>query len=198
MTRMWMTAALTAVVLGIGLTAAAQDTTPAAQQREHGMRGVSGQVISQGEFVRLISQHHRDGIAMAKIAERRAATPQVRSLATKIRQAQETELAEFQAFSQRTAATPSGTSGSDVPARLDLAVEMSAAATRSRQRVESASATAVDVAFVEEMSKHHQQGIDIVSQTTFQDPKLKELAQRMVTSHNRELQELQNARTTAR
>jgi uncharacterized protein (DUF305 family) len=45
--------------------------------------------MNEKQFVTMMLQHHHDGIEMARIAEQKAATPEVKALAKKIREGQE-------------------------------------------------------------------------------------------------------------
>jgi hypothetical protein len=67
--------------------------------------------MSEKEFVTMMLQHHQDGIEMARIAEQKATTADVKSLAKKIREGQAREAQEMKPFAEGTAATPQGTSG---------------------------------------------------------------------------------------
>ena len=67
--------------------------------------------MSGKEFVTMMLQHHQDGIEMARIAEQKATTADVKSLANKIREGQAREAQEMKPFAEGTAATPQGTSG---------------------------------------------------------------------------------------
>ena len=68
--------------------------------------------------------------------------------------------------------------------------QMEADSQRAMKRLQSASGSALDHAFAEEMAKHHQQAIDMVSRTKFSDPELRSMAQKMATNQKQEIAEL--------
>jgi uncharacterized protein (DUF305 family) len=57
--------------------------------------------------------------------------------------------------------------------------------------MKSARGEALDRAFVTEMIKHHQSGLEMIKQTQFKDQQLKAIADKIAASQGQELQELQ-------
>lgn len=151
--------------------------------------------MSDADFVQMMTKHHQDGIEMAKIAEQKAKTDRVKSLAAKVRTGQERELVELQSLGKDVAATARGTSGQVQGGQhADMMSHMDMMSKQSNEKVEHASGKAVDAAFIDEMSKHHQMALDMIGHTTFKDAKLKQSADKMAASQKRELQELQQAK----
>ncbi|MGV3519952.1 DUF305 domain-containing protein [Luteitalea sp.] len=137
--------------------------------------------MSDAEFAMMMAKHHQDGIEMARLEESRGASADVKKLAAKIRQGQERELGPLQA-QQR-----AGAAGSDHAAHIK---KMESESQRAMKRLRAASGAALDHAFAEEMAKHHQQAIDMVSRTSFTDPELRTMAQKMAANQKQELSEL--------
>jgi len=58
-------------------------------------------------------------------------------------------------------------------------------------KLKSASGTALDHAFLEQMSKHHAMAISMTEGAKLQDAELKKVAQKMVTGQRQELREIE-------
>ena len=193
----------TIVVAAVAILAVA--TGAAAQQTQSGQsqRPTSGSTqathaganhMNDAQFVAMMMQHHRDGIEMARIAEQKATTAEVKSLAREIREGQEREAQEMKPFAGGQAA-PTGTSGQR-PAQAGAHGDHQAHMEQSKkavERVRTATGTQVDHAFLEEMSKHHQMAIQMARDTQFQNAKLKQLADKMSANQAREVEELKRA-----
>jgi uncharacterized protein (DUF305 family) len=154
----------------------------------------SAMQMSEKEFVSMMLQHHQDGIEMARIAEEKATTADVKALAKRIREGQAREAQEMKPFADGTAATPRGTSGQQHQAH---AAEHQAHMQESKnaiERVRTASGKAVDQAFLDEMAKHHQMAIQMTAHTKFETARLKQMADTMVASQTREIDELKRTR----
>ena len=166
----------------------------AAQTTAAEKKSTSAMSMSGKEFVTMMLQHHQDGIEMARIAEQKATTPEVKTLARKIREGQEREAQEMKPFADAGPATPRGTSGQQHQAH---AAEHQAHMQESKNaiaRVGKATGTAVDQTFLEEMSKHHQMAIQMTRSTRFDTARLKEMADKMTANQEREIDELKRTR----
>lgn len=171
----------------------AGDTQRTAKQ---GSKMMSMPAMTDADFVEMMSKHHQDGIELAKIEESRGTREEVKSLAAKIREGQERELQELQsahsAHGSPGAAKPQGTAGHG---GHDASMQehhkmMEQMGTQSKNRVENASGTAVDNAFLQEMTKHHEMSLEMISKAKLKDPELQKVAQKIASSQKRELQEL--------
>ena len=157
--------------------------------------------LNDAQFVEMMRKHHQDGIELARLEESKGTREQVKSLAAKIREGQENDLKEFDGHSAHastgsaTPAKPQGTSGHEGhDASMQKHHEMmEQMAKQSKDRVQNASGTQVDQAFVAEMTKHHEMALQMISKAKLQDPSLRKLAQKMSASQKRELQELKSA-----
>lgn len=150
-------------------------------QHQHMMQG-----MTDAMFVPSMIKHHQQGIEMARVEEERGASASVKALAAKIRQSQELELAELKAHSEH-ATSATGTSGHTDHDTMKQQGQM------MMKRLKSASGSALDHAFLEDMSKHHQMAISMVEGAKLDDPELKKLAQKMVAGQRQELAELKKA-----
>jgi uncharacterized protein (DUF305 family) len=162
-------------------TAAAQGQKPAQPNTEtqhHQMM----QGLTDAMFVPMMMKHHQQGIEMARLEEERGSSASVKALAAKIRQSQEKELAELKSHADHTA---KGTSGQ---AEHDKMMEEQGQMMMAK--LKSASGTALDHAFLEQMAKHHEGAISMTEGAKLQDAELKKLAQKMVAGQRQELGEL--------
>ena len=181
---------ITAAVLLSGATLMAQDArTPkgATEQRS----GKAATHMSEQEFVPMMLQHHQDGIEMARIAEQKATSSEVKALARKIREGQERESREMKPFASQ-ADTPRGTTG-QAPHQPQHQAHMQASK-QAIERVRTATGKAVDIAFLEEMAKHHEMAIRMTKETHFENARLRSMADKMVASQTKELEELKRTR----
>lgn len=173
--------------------------------------------MDEMHFVQMMKKHHQDGIEMAKIEESRGTRENVKTLAAKIREGQERELAELESHGgdhaksgdkatagdhakHDTAAKPQGTAGADThDASMQKHHEMmEKMAQESKAKLENASGDAVDHAFVHEMAMHHEMALQMIAKTTFKDPELRKLSQKMAAGQKRELGELKALQKTMR
>lgn len=167
----------------IGLTSGVRAQTPEAAgagQHEQMMKGMMG--ITDAMFVPMMIKHHQHGIEMARLEEERGSSASVKALAAKIRQSQEKELAELKAHAEHAA---KGTSGK---AEHDKMMEQQGQ--MMMKRLQSASGSTLDHAFLEQMAKHHEGAIAMTEGAKLQDPELKTVAQKMLTGQRQELAEL--------
>jgi uncharacterized protein (DUF305 family) len=177
--RSFLTIVVAALALG-GAPAAQSDSAqkPADQQSHQG----HSMTMTDGDFAHLMSQHHRGGIEMAKMEESSGANADIKALAARIRQGQEKDVPELQAHAKK-----HKTSSRAAQHEKEMQKEHSA----SMAKMKSARGEALDRAFVTEMIKHHQSGLEMIKQTQFKDQQLKAIADKIAASQGQELQELQ-------
>jgi uncharacterized protein (DUF305 family) len=151
--------------------------------------------MNENQFVAMMLQHHQDGIEMARIAEQKAATPEVKALAKKIREGQERESREMKPFASGSPETPRGTTGQAQHQghSQDHQAHMQESK-KAIERVRTATGKAVDQAFLDEMTKHHQMAIQMTQHTTFETQRLKGMAEKMSASQKREIDEMNRTR----
>lgn len=174
-----MTVVVAALTLGLAGPVEAQKPEAAGTgQPVQMMKGMMG--LPDAMFVPMMIKHHQQGIEMARLEEARGASASVKTLAAKIRQSQEKELAELKAHAEH-APDPAGRGDHKM-------MEQQSQSTMAK--LKTASGAAVDHAFLEEMSKHHEMAIRMTDSAKLESPQLKTLAQRMLTSQRQELSEL--------
>lgn len=188
--------ALITLAASPGYTQRAHQAGDTQRATKQGSKMMSMPAMTDAHFVEMMSKHHQDGIELAKIEESRGTREEVKSLAAKIREGQERELQELQsahsAHGSPGAAKPQGTAGHgghDASMREHHEM-MEQMGRQSKNRVENASGTAVDNAFLQEMTKHHEMSLEMISKAKLKDPELQKVAQRIAASQKRELQEL--------
>jgi uncharacterized protein (DUF305 family) len=153
---------------------------------------------------------------MARIAEQKATSREVKALARTIREGQEREAREMKPFAAD-ATGPVGTSGrmpqghgEHQPGHQaqegDQAHEQGDQAHQEKhqahmqqskqaiERVRAATGKAVDLAFLEEMAKHHEMAIEMTRETRFDTARLKQMAEKMSENQRRELEQLLRTR----
>jgi uncharacterized protein (DUF305 family) len=173
----------------IGFTSGVRAQKPdaaSAGQHEQMMKGMMG--MTDAMFVPMMIKHHQQGIEMARLEEDRGATASVKALAAKIRQSQEKELAELKAHGDHVA---KGTSGHAEEGKM-----MEQQGQMMMTRLKSASGSALDRAFLEQMAKHHEGAITMTEGAKLQDPELKKVAEKMLTGQRQELAELKKELAT--
>ena len=149
-------------------------------QHEQMMKGMMG--MTDAMFVPMMIKHHQHGIEMARLEEERGSAASVKALATKIRQSQEKELAELKGHAEHVA---KGTSGHGEHDKM-----MEQQSQSMMAKLKAGSGAALDHAFLEQMAKHHEMAISMTEGAKLQDPEVKKLAQKMLTSQRQELAEL--------
>lgn len=184
MKRRHIATCITLGVLGVGPALAQPRQGASANERQ---RHLAMQGMNDAQFVTMMIRHHQHGIEMARAEETRGASASVKALAAKIRQSQEEELAELKTQAQHHA----GAAGPREQADHDKMMEQQSQAMIAR--LKSASGPALDHAFLEQMTKHHEMAITMTEGAKIEDPQLKRLAQKMVEEQRRELAELMDA-----
>ena len=124
---------------------------------------------------------------MARLAEQKSTTNDVKALARKIREGQERERSELQQFAKGRPETPAGTSGQH---RADMKKD----AKESLARIRRAAGREADWEFLDEMAKHHEMAIHMIRDTRFDNAKLKGMADKMAANQAREIEELKRMR----
>ncbi len=200
-----------AVGLALGALAAAcshdtrADRTQGASPGEHSPADAQGrpmgipdqhrmmQGMTDADLVPMLVAHHQRGIEMAKLEEANGASPEVKALATHLRQSREREIQELEAHGKA--------GGRDELLRSHGRPEMEPQGRDVMDRLRAVSGAALDQAFLQEMARQDQMAVRMVQMTTFQDGDLKRLADQMVSDGQQELEQitkLERARGAAR
>jgi uncharacterized protein (DUF305 family) len=181
MTNKTISVLVAAMLVGFGSGVRAQKPhTAGADQHDQMMKGMMG--MTDAMFVPMMIKHHQQGIEMARLEEERGSAASVKALAAKIRQSQEKDLPELKSHVDLVA---KGTSGQDDHDKM-----MERQGQMMMTRLKSASGSALDHAFLDQMAKHHEGAIAMTEGAKLQDPELKKVAQKMLTGQRQELAEL--------
>ena len=103
-------------------------------------------------FLDQFTKHHQDGIEMAKLAQDRAQSPEVKKLSQKIIKDQTKEIEQMQKWRQR--------HYSSVPKSESKMEKM------DMSKLENSKGVEFDKAFLDMMAKHHEMGMALVERAT--------------------------------
>lgn len=168
--------------------------------------------MTDAQFASMMVKHHQGGIEMARIEEQRGSSAAVKALATKIRESQERDIAAMKPYATSAASccaqaghaaghpAPGGSTPSDHaasgaanqqgPGHADHHAMMEQQSQAMMKRLQSASGSDLDQAFLEEMAKHHRMALQMIEHTTFQNAELRRLADRMKADQQQEMDEI--------
>lgn len=150
------------LLMFFGLAAFAQNTAP-----------------TDAKFLDQFSEHHKDAIEMAKMAEKKAENKDLKKMAQKMVKDQSKEIDQMKSWRQKYYPQAAKTE-SDMP-KMDMS------------KLESSSGHEFDMAFSEMMAKHHQQGIDMVNGVSkeLSNPEIKKFAQNAAKKQEDEKEKLE-------
>jgi len=174
---MFKSAVIVSVSVGYLLLSAAQPQA-SVSLAQHDMR------MGEAEFAYLMAKHHQGGIEMAQVEEKGGSAADVKSLAAKIRSGQQSEVPKLKAHAK---GQPSAMASQH---EKDMQKEHMA----SMAILKGAKGAALDKAFAEEMIKHHQSALQMISQADLKDSELKQMADKMAANQKQEIAELQKVK----
>jgi uncharacterized protein (DUF305 family) len=135
-------------------------------------------------FAQMMIPHHEQAVEMADLAATRAADPEVKELATKIKAAQDPEIETMKGWlTEWGKPAPEAGMGHDMPGVMS-AEEMA--------KLEAAKGKEFDRLFAEQMIAHHNGAIEMTrtEQTSGSNPEAKELAKTIETTQQAEVEQL--------
>lgn len=134
---------------------------------------------ADAKFLDQFSQHHMDGIEMAKMAETKAEDKGLRKMAKKMVKDQSKEIEQMKSWRSKLY-TQAAKSEMNMP-KMDMS------------QLEQAKGHEFDMAFSDMMAKHHQQGIDMVQSVSddLKNPQIKQFAQKAVKNQQSEKEMLE-------
>ena len=167
------------------------------QESRGGDQAAAGADVRTKEraFLEAMTPHHESAVAMTEVAAERAESPEIKKIATGIAESQEPEIKQMQDIHQRLFGSPL------VPnpgAHEDLGLSPEeAGAGHDDAAAKLETANPFDRAFVDEMVPHHEGAIRMAEAVlaVTQDAELKELAQGIVDTQKREIEEMNSFRT---
>lgn len=179
-------AAVTALIAGCGGSTSSTSTANTADQA----------------FVQQMIPHHMMAIQMAQTAEQQAAHPQIKALAGSIVSHQKAEIAQMTAIAQKLGVTPdSMPTGAQMSGRMmsdaqALGISMNGMG-MSMNMASLSGMRPFDRAFIDMMIPHHQGAVRMAHAELAKgkNPKLRALAQRIITAQDREIGEMNQWRT---
>lgn len=160
------------------------------------------------KFAQMMIVHHTQAIEMARLAQDRAQSPQVKDLARRIEQAQGPEIATMTAWLRAWNANVPATGmdqgsmpgmdhgampGMDSGAMGPGMMGPGMMDPEQMSQLEQAAGAQFDRQFLQMMIKHHEGAIAMARAelATGQNPKAKQLAQQIITDQQSEIQEMQ-------
>ncbi|MFB9895281.1 DUF305 domain-containing protein [Planobispora takensis] len=137
-------------------------------------------------FAQMMIPHHRQAVEMAELAETRAADPEIRELAAKIKAAQDPEIATMTGWLTSWGAPvepEGGHGGHDMPGMM-TGQDMTA--------LEEARGAAFDRMFAERMIAHHEGAVEMAETERAQgsDPEARRLAATVATAQQAEIEQM--------
>ncbi|MGI9067971.1 MAG: DUF305 domain-containing protein [Pyrinomonadaceae bacterium] len=186
----WMM--VTALIFGVSGTVAVSGTQTSVQNQASSQMG---NMPYDQHFIDMMFMHHRQGTAMARLAERKGSTAALRAFAKKTADDQEKELLELRKHrdhwyagapemdhSQMMAQMP-GMSGHG-NMKMDMQGDLA--------KLQAATGKAFDRLFLDMMIHHHQMAIDMAKEATTkaEHPEIKERARLGIIKQQREIAEM--------
>jgi uncharacterized protein (DUF305 family) len=137
----------------------------------------------EAHFLEMMSEHHKDGIKMAEMAESKAQSKDVKSLAKKISKDQKSETQKMQSWKKNW--YPNENVAVDMP-KMDMS------------KLETASGKEFDKQFLAMMTKHHQDGIEMMnaSMPKLQHKETKSMAEKGVKKQTAEIEKMDKLQST--
>jgi uncharacterized protein (DUF305 family) len=147
-------------------------------------------------FLEAMVPHHKSAIAMAEIAVERAEAPEIKKLAEAIRDAQQPEIEQIRRIHQRLLGSPLKANEAGHEA-LGLSAEEAGMAGHEDAMKMLDTADPFDRAFIDEMVPHHEGAVKMAQAvlTKTNDAELKKLAQTIIDTQTREIEEMNAFRT---
>lgn len=142
-------------------------------------------------FAQMMIMHHRQAIDMAKMASTRAASADVKTLATKIQAAQDPEIQTMSTWlTTWNAPMPTGMPGMDMGDSMPMPGSMSE---MDMKKLESLSGAAFDKEFLTMMITHHKGAIQMAQEQekNGKNPQAVALAKKIVADQTAEIAEIQ-------
>jgi uncharacterized protein (DUF305 family) len=148
-----------------------------------------GHSTADVEFAQMMIAHHQQAVEMSTVAESRAADAEVKTLAVKIRSAQEPEIITMAGWLTSWSRPTAQPGGHDMPGMGGMPGMMSG---DELKQLHAATGADFDRMFARMMISHHEGAIqmanDVLSKSA--DPQVKAFAQQVVTAQTTEVDQL--------
>jgi uncharacterized protein (DUF305 family) len=168
-------------------------------QMDHGSMGMGSggmakqMVMENGKysdrlFINAMVPHHQGAIAMAEVALKNAEHEEIIKLSRNIISSQQAEIEELKSIKQEEFGT------SNVP--MEMSPEQMRGMDMMMDPQQLANQKPFDEAFIDAMIPHHQSAIDMaeVANEKSKNPRIKELAQNIVSAQKREIEQMKGWR----
>ncbi|MGW3353625.1 DUF305 domain-containing protein [Nonomuraea rubra] len=136
-------------------------------------------------FAQMMIPHHEQAVEMAELAPERAADPEIKELAAKIKAAQDPEIQTMKGWlTEWGKAAPEGGMGHDMPGVMSE---------EDMTKLKAAKGAEFDKLFAQQMIAHHNGAIEMArtEQSSGSNPEAKELAKTIETAQQAEVEQLQ-------
>lgn len=150
-------------------------------------------------FIDMMIMHHREGTAMARLAERKGSTPALKAFATKTADDQEKELLELKKHRDHWYAGAAEMDHSQMMAQMhggsghgNMKMDMKMDMQGDMAKLQAAKGKAFDRLFLDMMIPHHQMAIDMSKEAVMkaEHVEIKEMARMTVVKQQREIAEM--------
>lgn len=182
------------IALILGVTVTVFVSAVQAQQQNPGSSQMS--MPYDLHFIDMMLGHHRQGIAMARVAERKGTTPALRAFAKKTADEQEKELLELKKHRDHWYASAPEMDHSQMMAQMHQTPGMSRHAKMDMQgdiaKLQAATGKAFDRVFLDMMIPHHLMAIDMSKEavTKAEHAEIKEMARLGIIKQQKEIAEM--------
>ncbi len=182
-----------ALILGVTMTVFVSGVQ--AQQPNPGSSQMSNMPYDL-HFIDMMAMHHRQGIAMGRVAERKGTTPALRAFAKKTADEQEKELLELKKHRDHWYAGAPEMDHSQMMAQMHQMTGMSGHANMDMQgdiaKLQAATGKQFDRLFLDMMIPHHQMAIDMSKEavTKAEHAEIKEMARLGIIKQQKEIAEM--------
>ena len=183
-----------ALILGVVTTGAVSASDARAQNQST----PTTQMPYDLHFIDMMRMHHREGIAMGRVAERKGSTPAVRAFAKRTADGQEKELLELKRHRDHWYPGAPEMDHSQMMAQMNQMPGMSGHANMKMDmqadiaKLQAASGKTFDRLFLDMMIPHHQMAIDMSKEavTKAEHAELKEMARLGIIKQQKEIVEM--------
>src|SRR5690606_14895903 len=138
-------------------------------------------------FAQMMIPHHQQAVEMSELAETRAADPEVKEIAAKIKAAQDPEIATLRGWLTEWGASEMPMDGGQAGHGMSGMMTE-----EDMTKLKASKGAAFDRMFTQMMIQHHDGAIDMAQTELSQgsDPKAKELAQAIITAQQGEIEQM--------
>jgi len=181
-----------ALILGVSVMVAVSGTQTQAQPQSSSQMGVMPYDL---HYIDMMVMHHRQGSAMARLAERKGSTAALKAFAKKTADAQEKELLELKKHRDHWYAGATEMDHSQMMAQMsgmsghgNMKMDMQG----DMARLQAATGKQFDRLFLDMMVPHHQMAIDMSKEavTKAEHAEIKEMARLIVVKQQGEIAEM--------